>query len=100
MLFNKQYFIDKFEALPESAWQTRNYHNPETGASCALGHCGARIHSPDPTMPYYRDNLYTAESEALVNLVPYIVKINDGVGVYPGQTTPKARVLAALRDLP
>lgn len=89
MKYTVDYFINKFEAIPETRWVTMAYIN-EYGC-CAMGHCGAQ-----------NDDCLTEESRALKMLfaVPYAVQhINDGRFSQYQQPTPKQRILAALYDI-
>lgn len=82
------YFIKKFKAIPEKFWITHTFKH-ETGARCALGHCG--MQNADQGTP---------EGEALKNIFQVngysIFRVNDSQEVFT-QETPRARVLAALR---
>ncbi len=92
---NKEYFINKFEAIPEDQWCTGDFEDTE-GRHCAAGHCGSVYGNvgAEATVLY---NLISALSiENPVN----IVLVNDGADGRYMQPTPKQRVLAALRDLP
>jgi len=86
--YNADYFIAKFEAIPEEMWTTKTFLNDQ-GQCCALGHCGAR----DGT------NM-TAEGEALLDLFSAfpkgVVSTNDTPSLH---STPKQRILAALHDI-
>jgi len=42
-IYDVDYFIQKFEAIPEEKWTAGMYYNSETEACCVLGHCGDRI---------------------------------------------------------
>lgn len=88
MKYDVDYFINKFEAIPEEEWGTGTYNNLE-GQKCAYGHCGA---------PYN-----TEETEALDKIRGpgnwAIATINDGKCPLYNQDTPKQRILAALNDL-
>jgi hypothetical protein len=95
--YDVQYYIDKFEAIPEELWNADgsyvNKDNPE--CKCALGHCGADIR-----------NTNTDEIRALAGLFRYegidlvdITGINDGTNPEYQQSTPKQRILAALNDV-
>lgn len=87
--FTAQYFIDKFEAIPEENWCIGNYMDNK-GGYCAYGHCGARLGVDD-----------TEESRALQNILhDHVGEINDGLKKYGLDklgTTPKQRILEALR---
>lgn len=95
--FTKNYFIAKFEAIPESEIGTSiNDRDP-------LFHCGCE----NITRP-------TEEAKALSDLLRYwfwlrnirtksvepVWKINDGRTQWFRQATPKQRILAALRQIP
>lgn len=84
-----QYFIEKFEAIPEERWTTGTFKD-DLGRCCVLGHCGHNI---------YRD---TEESRYLYNILSGsnygAISINDGLHRKYSQHTPKQRVLAALHD--
>lgn len=93
VVFNKQYFINKFKAIPDSLWNIGWWHGPN-GSHCALGHCGQSFDDAPE------------EAKALVKLFGdfesrrLVPDINDDRHPKYKQSTPKARVLAALEDLP
>lgn len=86
------YFIDKFELIPENEWCT-NFHAMDNRRD-PLGHCGRRT------------GVFTAESDRLQNLDnegrailgTSITSANDGQAFRYNQDTPKQRTLAWLRD--
>lgn len=90
MNYSVDYFINKFESIPDERWTTMNLIDSE-GRSCAMGHCGARP----------KGNT-TPESESLrflmYSLGLGVFAVNDGRDGRFNQPTPKARILAALRD--
>lgn len=88
--YNKKYFIKKFSAIPDKKWRDDGLFGNSNTRACALGHC--------------RRN---GEYKALLYLFPLyksdntnITIINDGESPKYQQSTPKARVLVALNDLP
>jgi len=93
-MYNVDYFINKFEAIPENEWHTGHYSNYDNTAHCALGHCGEGIHK-------------TKESKHLSILIRTnlddrhfaVPNINDGENEKYQQPTPKQRILAALYDI-
>jgi len=100
MIYNKEYFINKFKTIPEEQWCTGWYFSfdKKTGQlqHCALGHCNASAKGS------------SSEAEALQRLFLRHLRVgveyvNDnplsGYHNYR-QATPKARVLAALEDIP
>lgn len=96
-MYTVDYFLQKFEAIPEEEWTVRKFKRPG-GRKCALGHCGM-------------DNNWehTAESAALSTIFRNrwngkvtVVDVNDNnsefmrsLGINGG--TPKQRILQALR---
>lgn len=87
-----QYFIDKFSAIPDSEWRCDGLYGGDGEPKCALGHCGLR----DNTR-----NGETAETSAFYTVILNVcsrgvTNLNDcPIDGFP-QTTPKARILAAL----
>jgi hypothetical protein len=94
MTYDKQYFIAKFSAIPEELWTSGEDFNESTGKCCARGHCGIRGKTSEceEGMALYR------VFDSGPNTWP--VDINDGHDKRYQQPTPKARILAALNDLP
>jgi hypothetical protein len=98
MIYDVDYFINKFEAIPEEKWITLAFGS--AGAHCALGHCGCDEDENGT-------RLHTIESAALENLFLQNVKVSVmNVNDYTGpdfrlyqQPTPKQRILAALYDI-
>ncbi len=87
-VYDVDYFIRKFEAIPEEQWCTRQYTDDE-GRHCALGWCRG-----------FDGEYGYAEEVALERIAPFFVPdVNDGNDVRYQQPTPKQRVLAALRDI-
>jgi hypothetical protein len=106
MKFTKEYFIKKFEEIPENKWLIGILVSiDDVESHCALGHCGVR-YNPDGSWT----NTEEADSlEILLNPVMekrgYLARemygsvwrINDR-NVFNG-TTPKRRILNALKGL-
>jgi hypothetical protein len=91
-MYNVNYFIKKFEAIPEGRWTKGDYIDEE-GCMCALGHCGYR--GSDSHIFRISD-----EGAALNSLLKYRTPgINDGSDERYDQPTPKQRILAALKDV-
>lgn len=87
MNYDIDYFIRKFEAIPEERWCTGQLH--KGNQSCALGHCGLK-----------GTGTWTEEASVLWwNILPErVTRINDGYYLAYTQATPKQRILAALED--
>ena len=86
-----QDFIDFFEAIPDDQWCTDYYE--KNGRRCAEGHLGTtdfRITDEARTL------------NAILRSHPHdscaVLYINDGARRRYRQSTPKARILAALQD--
>lgn len=95
VMFTVSYFINKFNAIPDDAWTTNQYHNLERTKFCALGHCGV--------VEDYWTSINNEESISLRILLEStgsdVGMINDGIDPSYKQTTPKLRILAALIDV-
>lgn len=98
-IYNVDYFIKKFESIPENKWCIKSLQNSD-GSRCALGHC----HPAGKVDP----NFVTEETMALIcdigiQLIKMgysgIVDINNGDCPHYQQPTPKQRILAALYDI-
>lgn len=98
MTYNVDYFIKKFEAIPEDQWTTGERHG-SNGTHCAHGWCDLN----ELSMPYL--NTYSNEEKSLVKVFTPIMKgtgcakINNGFHPNYQQPTPKQRILAALYDI-
>lgn len=89
MNYNVNYFIKKFEAIPEEMWLAGGLGD-NGGRRCALGHCHADALSSKATK----------ESSLLMVLLKFRApEINDGEDERYQQPTPKQRILAALNDV-
>jgi hypothetical protein len=99
MIYNKEYFIKKFEAIPEDKLGSGCLNN-----KCALWHCGVRedINTDGGWKP-------TEEANALIKLFggsieenkwgwEKVYHVNDGIDSSEGDT-PKERILNKLRSL-
>jgi uncharacterized protein YdbL (DUF1318 family) len=99
MNYDVDYFIQKFEAIPEKFWIVGKFH-------CGHKHC-AQGHIKDQ----HRADEAGEMSERLHGLLMRvctgpkaeignaIARVNDGREPDYQQPTPKARILAALRDV-
>ena len=89
MKYDIDYFIKKFEAIPEEKWHTKHFRNKEGDKFCALGHCNQRLASK-----------HTEESQALYSIDERIALINDGKNLFKRiGKTPKERVINHLKKL-
>lgn len=87
---NAQYFINKFEAIPEDQWCVDEYENQD-GCKCAYGHCGVNIGNTT-------DEGFALHEIIHSGLRVFVDMVNDGSAIGYNQATPKQRILAALRD--
>jgi hypothetical protein len=85
-LYDIDYFIDKFEAIPEDRWVSDKYFNP-LGQCCAVGHCG--IVGPEALAL----KVIFVKGDTLVE------RVNYGADQRFQQPTPKQRILAALHHI-
>ena len=110
-MYTVAYFINKFEAIPENKWVegAKGTEPNEKGEYCAYGHCGVRVNK------YYSPDEARALSEIFQSVFKdkdgitffdglswAVVHVNDGISRMPKYSkleTPKARILAALRDI-
>lgn len=109
-IYNVDYFIKKFEAIPEEKWCTGSWKNGES--CCANGHCGV-MQSISPTneseslknifsvmkVTEVGTNMKIEETKHGIGYSYVAVKINDGLTKEYQQLTPKQRILAALYDI-
>lgn len=94
MKYTVDYFIKKFKAIPSNKWTTGQYK--KANKYCAYGHCGFKLNSGG-------HEIYTDEGTALYELFNrynlLIHEVNDGDVKKYSQKNPKARILAALKDI-
>ncbi len=116
-IYDKTFFIDYLSQIPDDKWAIgvgpvcsedtdHDIYWPE-GVGCVLYHCGARWNDSQwndsflatPMSIALRSLLgaYEGEDWPFGDRVPHI---NDGRDPLYQQPTPKARILAALNDLP
>lgn len=91
-MYDVNYFIEKFEAIPEDKWCTMSLEIE--GRHCALGHCSV----------YKMNERLHGEGQALVSLLFNslgfsVFYINDRETYDYPQNSPKQRILAALYDI-
>lgn len=99
MEYTIQYFIDKFEAIPEEKWIT-GVTKDVFGNCCAIGHLGAITSNFD-----FKG--HSGEVKALLGIsgkdedgLPVITNVNDGYLPYKNLgSTPKQRVINYLKSL-
>ncbi len=84
-----QYFIDKFEKIPEDRWCTGLFTKGDN--HCAYGHCGV--------MQPLQETVESKRLSYLFRFSGIVTDINDGRDKRYPQPTPKQRILAALRDV-
>lgn len=93
MNYDVDYFINKFESIPEENWCVGMYESEDGTKHCAAGHCGEDF-----------TNLSTRESDALADIIELnfmckVASLNDGLVSRFNQPDPKSRVLAALYEV-
>ena len=97
MQFIYNYFIKKFESIPESKWFVDEYSNENDTKFCAYGHCGMRegFRINDLVEPFALKNIFNDYiGTSYDNTIPII---NDGdFGWKLVSKSPKERILLAL----
>lgn len=91
-IYNVDYFIAKFSAIPEEKWFIGDYHSND-GKSCALGHCNH--HHERPNIEGVKLHELFKELYGFIQ----VADVNDGKREEYKQPTPKQRILAALYDI-
>jgi hypothetical protein len=95
-VYDVDYFIKKFEAIPEEKWCEGEFKD-RFGACCVFGHCGLRDYL------FIKDVQEAVELNSMFDSSPYsalgVTGINDGNHPDYQQPTAKQRILAALNDL-
>lgn len=107
-IYDVNYFIKKFEAIPEDKWIVGSLFSGDK--MCAAGHCGVRAN----------DNFECLENKEALSLIDLLLTVtitqisdiryysiifktvalvNDGDCKEYQQPTPKQRILAALYDI-
>lgn len=101
MIYDVNYFIKKFEAIPEDLWITGLYYSLDRSGFCALGHCGVtkieRTEEADALESLFISNLRDIQKVHIK--LRLVTSINDGLIDKYNQPTPKKRILAALYDI-
>jgi hypothetical protein len=94
MIYDKEYFIKKFEAIPENRWIAGSFSDKlDNSKHCALGHCGESANTVTDDGIYLAMLFRCGKHE--------VTQINDGIGFFKEYgSTPKERILNALRQLP
>lgn len=109
MKYTVDYFINKFEAIPEERW-TECYFS-DGSKCCANGHCGIRSSNQSTeealTLREVFKNLFVTVASGEKFWEPayqdgfslVAANVNDGRTAQYQQPTPKQRILAALYDI-
>jgi hypothetical protein len=92
--YTRDYFIAKFEAIPEDKWCTDSYEFQ--GRHCALGHCGLNGGNDTPAATPEEAGVLL---ELFREIRASVTDVNDGLDARYRQDTPKQRILAALREV-
>lgn len=108
-IYTVDYFINKFEAVPEELWYVGEFRDPNNPkCRCVLGLCG--VYGYTSSEGFYMEET-TEESQALTNLIFFnkdvlgksffisAASINDGGCSIFKEDTPKKRILSALNRL-
>lgn len=120
MEYTVEYFIKKFEAIPEERWTTGTFLSYEEERRCALGHCFSKEiiwklkdagikDDGSAAYPITEKEKQTSFKEAYVLSKLFcenaregsqkIIDVNNGLDSVYQQPSPKQRILAALYDI-
>lgn len=103
-VFDVDYFLRKFEAIPEDKWCVDTFQD-ENGRCCAQGFCGFNTWNAVVLWDWAKYNKkVNHEGVELVRLFSkytgyQVAEINNYTYHKYNQDTPKQRILAALRDI-
>lgn len=118
MQYTVDYFIEKFEKIPEEKWTTRLYRFGDS--RCAAGHCltdkmidvlteyfdeaGKNVFPKHKCIQYENELLEVRELGRVFHKNPsrgcdMVYEVNNGDNPNYQQPTPKQRILAALHDI-
>lgn len=95
-MYTVDYFIDKFEKIPEDRWCVGTFLDDD-GRCCVNGHLGTR-YNPDNDIEVLKEMAAFSRLFRLFG-IGTAVWVNDRKSVQYPQSTPKQRILAALRDI-
>lgn len=102
-MYTVDYFIKKFEAIPEDKWIEAAFVRGDK--YCANGHCGVNANAnrtkealalADILLPLEKTNWPRYNGDKIFEVT---ANINDGLCREYKQKTPKQRILAALYDI-
>lgn len=104
MNYDVDYFISKFEKIPDSKWCTGVFDDDDK--HCANGHCGVTEKNCSDDMPeeatalnmLFNKHGYINTKYRLSDWGPVAIVNDNHDGVY-NEPTPKKRILAALRNI-
>lgn len=106
-IYTKEYFIAKFEAIPDERWIENAFADDTMKCRCALGHCGddgwwrgSRVFDEVDKEVSELCGLLNQSRDNPEGFMSTVEAINNGLDTRYPQPTPKARILAALADLP
>lgn len=88
MNYTVDYFIRKFNRIPNRLWTTGRFKS-SNGKKCVLGHCGMYSTLRRTEIAMNLNSLFYKKG--------FVTDINDGAHPFFRQKRPKARILAALR---
>lgn len=98
--YNTEYFINKFESIPNELWTTGRLQ--KNGASCALGHCGVEdlddLNAEAVALADQLKPIFVAVYEDTPNFsFSSVTGINDWADSFSSLgDTPKERIINAL----
>lgn len=101
MKYDVEYFINKFETIPEEQWCMYEFEN-SIGQRCALGHCGITTKNVSELLNPRHPRQEGSELHKLIErfFQVSVFDINDGHDTFGiSGNTPKDRMLSALNTI-
>jgi|GEM_PF-3535459 len=94
--YDAAYFIRKFSAIPDEKWCVWAFRIGDR--CCARGWCGTVYYSQPTAEDVVLGSVLAVEKGSPQERCDTVGKINNGFDARYPQPTPRARILAALRD--
>lgn len=100
-MFTVNYFIDKFNAIPEDQWCI-NHQLDTKGRRCALGHANEGSWAEGTALQnlFLKHKIYYPKSYTCSGAIYHgVAAVNNGIHPAYKQSTPKQRILRALYNI-
>jgi len=100
MKYNVNYFIKKFESIPDNKWFVGEYSNKTGTKFCAYGHLGNALNKKATPRSIALSELVKSYANESIDGRYFVPEVNDGTSgwVFTGRT-PKERILNLLYNI-